>query len=378
MRSPTPDCVRFNLVLQAEFPPNAMILASEALRIANQNTGQRMFDWRLVSEDGRPVRASNGMEFECDCSVDRMPDAEVCLLFEGNLPTQLNSNRLLRAIRGADRRGATVGGIDTGAFALAEAGVAPVGDGSATVLHWEAAPTFLERFPTAEVRNQIFLFQGRRAHCAGGVATLDMVLALIAEFKGEALANEIADALVHTRRPAETPQRGSGQTGSASDAAVRRLVRLMEQNLETPLVLSELARKTGVSRRTLARLSHRAFGLSPMRLYLALRLQAARNFLFYDEFSITEVAMACGFSQAAVFSRAFRSRFGQSPRAFRAEVRASQNLALRPELHRLAPDRNTTPTVESGRRLPGAPRPALEVRRRENDTGPPEGVARAD
>ena len=112
--SRSPDCIRFNLLLQAEFPPNALILASEALRIANQNTGHRYFEWRFVSEDGQSVRASNGMWFAADCRLDNMPEADVYLLFEGNLPTQLNSQRLLGVIRKAARYGALVGGVDTG------------------------------------------------------------------------------------------------------------------------------------------------------------------------------------------------------------------------------------------------------------------------
>jgi AraC-like DNA-binding protein len=59
-----------------------------------------------------------------------------------------------------------------------------------------------------------------------------------------------------------------------------------------------------------------------MRLYLHIRLQAARNLLFYEERSITDIANACGFSYPAVFSRAFRAHFGQTPRDFRARLRA--------------------------------------------------------
>ena len=353
------DSIHFNLILQAEFPPNALVLASEALRIANQNTGQPHFAWCLVSEDGEPVRASNGMHFPADCAIDRMPDADVVLLFEGNLPTQLNSRRLLAALRRAARHGAVVGGVDTGVFALAEAGALPSEGGMEVVLHWEAVPSFRERHPLAGARDQIYLLRGQEAYCAGGVATLDMMLELIAGFRGEALANEIADALVHTRRPASTPQRGTGRSDAEAATPAHRLVRLMEANLETPLCMPELAAALGLSPRTLGRLCQRTFGQPPMRLYLGLRLQAARNFLFYDEFSVTEVAMACGFSHVAVFSRVFRARFGQSPRQFRARVRARQNLALRPELQRFTP-REPGAIAPPGRR----PSPPAADRRR--------------
>ena len=46
--------------------------------------------------------------------------------------------------------------------------------------------------------------------------------------------------------------------------------------------------------------------------------------------------MACGFSYPAVFSRAFRAQFKQTPRAFRASFRNRQKSAIRPEIRRLS------------------------------------------
>lgn len=331
---PPAPCPRFNFILQPEFPLNALILASDALRIANQNSGRELFRWTFVSESGEPVRASNGMWFGADCALDGMPPAEVYLVFEGNLPTQRNSQRFLNHLRAAARFGAAIGGVDTGAFALAQAGLIGTGEHSDLVLHWEAAPTFQERFPQARIAEQIYLMDGNRLHCAGGVAALDMVLDLIGRFSGEALANEVANALVHTRRAPTASQRSDGARVPGQDPLARRIVALMERNLDFPLSLGELAAALGVSRRTLSRECRRVFGEPPMRLYLHLRLQAARNFLFYEEFSIKDVAIACGFSYPAVFSRVFKAQFGKTPREFRSAFRRSQSLAVRPEMRR--------------------------------------------
>ncbi len=328
-------CPRFNFVLQPEFPLNALILASDALRIANQNSGRELFRWTFVSESGEPVRASNGMWLGADCPLRNMPEADVYLLFEGNLPTQRNSSRLLSQLRTAARFGAMVGGVDTAAFALAQAGLIGGRDGEEVVLHWEAAPTFRERFPTATTSDRIYLVDGNRIHCAGGVAALDMMLDLIARFSGEALANEVANALVHTRRDSLTRQRGDGPGAMEQAILSSRLVTVMEEHLDFPLSLEELAERLGVSKRTLTRACRRSFGESPMRLYLYIRLQAARNLLFYEEHSIKDVATACGFSYPAVFSRVFRTQFGQTPRSFRAALRQKQSLGVRPEIRRL-------------------------------------------
>ena len=44
-------------LLLPEFPIYALILAVEALRVANQNAGRSLFATRLFTADGRPVAA---------------------------------------------------------------------------------------------------------------------------------------------------------------------------------------------------------------------------------------------------------------------------------------------------------------------------------
>ena len=325
----------FNFLLQPEFPLNGLVLASDALRIANQNSGQTVFSWAFVSETGEPVRASNGMWFNTDHAIADMPRADVYLLFEGNLPTQHNSQKLLAQLRAVARFGAIVGSVDTGAFALAQAGLIATESNPDVVLHWEAVPTFVERFASANARNEIFLRQDKRVHCAGGVATLDMMLDLITVFRGEAMANEVANALVHTRRSGEVEQRSDGLLETKRHPVAGRILRLMERHLDFPLSLTDIADMLHIPSRTLSHVCNQVFGESPMRLYLRIRLQAARNFLFYEENSVKEVSMACGFSYPSVFSRVFRRQFGQTPREFRAKLRARQNLAVRPEIRRL-------------------------------------------
>lgn len=323
----------FNFVLQSEFPMNALILASEALRIANQNSSRELFQWRLVSESGSPIHASNGMWMHVDCDLGSMPMAEVCLLFEGNLPTQRNSPELLAKLREVARYGATVGAVDTGAFALAQAGL--IGT-RPSVLHWEAMPTFNERFPDSDVRNQLFLIEGNQVYCAGGVATLDLMLELIGRSRGPVLANEVANALVHSPRPAQAPQRLDAPAERMKVSLPDRIIELMERNLDFPLTLEQMALELGISSRSLARACRRHFDESPMRFYLRIRLQAARNFLFYEEFSIKDVALACGFSYPTVFARSFKSQFGETPRSFRNNWRKKQSQTYLPEIRRLS------------------------------------------
>lgn len=323
----------FHFILLPEFPMNAFVLATEALRIANQNSGSTLFEWRYLTETGAPVRASNGMWVEAHGGLDHAAQPDVVLLFEGNLPTQHNSARLLSSLRNALRHGATIIAVDTGAFALAQAGLAERRD---MTLHWEAMPAFRERFPEALIANRLYLIDGPVGFCAGGVAALDMMIALIARLRGKALADEVANALVHAPRAGDMPQRGDEAREPLAPSLSRRLVALMEQNLDFPLDLDRIARQLGLSRRSLERLARRQFGQTPAQLYLRIRLLAARNLLFYEELSVKAVALACGFSYPAVFTRAFGQQFGQSPRQFRQAFRTAQAEHVRPEIQRLS------------------------------------------
>jgi transcriptional regulator GlxA family with amidase domain len=323
---------RFAFILQPEFPINAFILATEALRIANQNSGRTLFDWTVFSEEGQPVRASNGMWITPERAIGEMQHADFVLVFEGNLPTQRNSAKLLAALRAAQRFGATVIGIDTGAFALAQAGLAQL----AVTLHWEAAPAFAERFPDMPVKDCLFAIDGKTGFCAGGVAALDLLLELIGRIRGRPLADEIANALVHTRRDGEQKQRPAQSGDKPAPNFQRQLITLMEQNLDFPLSPKELANQLGVSLRTLERQCRQHFAQTPAQLYLKVRLQAARNLLFYEELSVKAISNACGFSYPSVFTRAFSQQFGQSPRRFRVALRANQAWTLRPEIERLS------------------------------------------
>lgn len=325
----------FAFLLQPEFSLTTLTLATESLRIANQNSDQTLFTWKLISEDGESVRASNGMWSVVNGDLDSATYGDVNLLFEGNLPTQHLSKKLLGYLRKAARFGMVVGGLDSAAYALAQAGLVGTEAAPDVVLHWEAVPSFREWFPDARPQNQIFKTTKTLAQCAGGVATLDMMLDLIARFVGEAMANEVANALIHTRRESQIKQRDDQTFDGEANSQSAQIVAVMKENLDFPLSLDELSRHLNLPSRTLSRVCNDAFGISPIRLYLRIRLQAARNFLFYEELSIKDVASATGFSHPPTFSRCFFTQFGQSPSKFRKNLRAQQRFSEHPEIHRL-------------------------------------------
>jgi transcriptional regulator GlxA family with amidase domain len=335
MHSPSPiseaDVFPYGFLLLPEFPMYALIPAIEALRIANQNRGRKLYSWHLFSPDGKPVRASNGMSVPVDAAIADVPWFPTLFTFAGNHPTQYGTKRVLNWLRRLARHGAVLGAFDTGVFALAAAGLL---DGYNVTLHWEALTAFRDQYPDISITEQLYVVDRDRITCAGGNAALDLMLHLIARRHGPELAQIVANGFVaqRMRRDAEPQRLSARQLSGEVGAPLARILHAMEANLEAPLSARELADRTGTSIRSLGRILRDRVGESPMRYYLKVRLQAARNALFYSDLPIQSIAASCGFSCPEVFSRSFRAHFGMSPRELRQQFAREQLRRFRPEL----------------------------------------------
>lgn len=105
----------------------------------------------------------------------------------------------------------------------------------------------------------------------------------------------------------------------AADSALRqRMLGIVEAQLADPALRTlSLAAACGASVRTIQNL-FAGMGTTPSGYILERRLaRAAERLAAAPEASITEVAFDLGFNDSAYFARAFRQRFGVSPREWR-------------------------------------------------------------
>ena len=226
---------RIGFLLMPEFPVYAFVLAIEALRVANQNAGERLFSSHLLTSDGRPVAAGNGMTVVPDLAIADAPFLPTVIVFAGNHPEKHIKRALLAWLRRLDRHGALIGAVDTGQFALAKAGLL---DGFTVALHWEAMALFKEHYPHIEVRETLFAIDRNRITCAGGMATLDMMLHLVANRHGRALAEVVANGLVHgrIRHDGERQRVSAGDALGVVNHRLAGIVETMEEHLELSLI----------------------------------------------------------------------------------------------------------------------------------------------
>ena len=147
-----------------------------------------------------------------------------------------------------------------------------------------------------------------------------LVAAICAEVRsgaasGTMFAETLSLTLIHyaIERMAPTPMR---VRGGFSDGQQRRLLRYMDERLQTNLSLSELAAFTGLRQRQFTALFHSAFGVSPYRFLIERRLEQGARLLAHSDAEIAEIALQVGFSSQSHFSEAFRRRFGTTPRNY--------------------------------------------------------------
>jgi AraC-like DNA-binding protein len=116
--------------------------------------------------------------------------------------------------------------------------------------------------------------------------------------------------------------RASGERvrGKLSPRQCRRLQLHVRERLGEDLSLSELASFVGMSPRHFSTLFRAAFGVSPHRYLLQLRLAEGARLLSAGESDIARVALELGFCSHSHFSTAFRKQFGAPPRRYLSEL----------------------------------------------------------
>jgi len=156
---------------------------------------------------------------------------------------------------------------------------------------------------------------------------MDMMLGLIRQQHGGELAAAISEMFICDRiRTEQDYQRVPlRHTLGTTQPKLIDLVALMENNLEEPINLDELASYVDISRRQLERLFQKHLGCSPSRYYLKLRLMRARQLLRQTSMSIIEVAAACGFVSTPHFSKCYRAYLGMPPRDERRGVQSNRS-----------------------------------------------------
>lgn len=303
---------RFVFLLLDRFTMLSFAGAVEPLRIANRVVGHDIYSWKLAGENGQSATCSNGASFRLDMGLEEVDREDTVLVCGGIDVARATTRPVINWLRREARRGVTIGGICTGAYAVAKAGLL---DGKKATIHWENQDGFLEEFEDVRLTKSVFVMDGNRWTSAGGTSSLDLMLKVIAADHGEDVANTVADQLIYsTIRTDQDTQRLSIPTRiGVRHPKLSQVIQMMEGNIEDPMSPADLAEDVGMSTRQLERLFRRYLNRSPKRYYMELRLQKARNLLMQTDMSVINVALACGFASPSHFSKCYRAHYNTTP-----------------------------------------------------------------
>ncbi|NVO22928.1 GlxA family transcriptional regulator [Donghicola sp. C2-DW-16] len=302
----------FAFVLLDRFTLMAFTSVIEGLRIANRMADKQLYTWSLVGEGGASVTCSAGVEFKLDSDLDDLPRDASILVCGGVEVQKATSKRLLNWLRKEARRGAPMGGLCTATYVLAKAGLL---DGRRATIHWENQDSFSEEFDEVDLTKSVFVVDGNRISAAGGTASIDLMLKIIADDHGEDLSNAVADQLIYSsiRTDRDTQRLSIPTRIGVRHPKLSQVIQMMEKNIEEPISPAILAKDVGMSTRQLERLFRRYLNRSPKRYYMELRLSKARNLLMQTDMSVINVALACGFASPSHFSKCYRAHYQTTP-----------------------------------------------------------------
>lgn len=106
-------------------------------------------------------------------------------------------------------------------------------------------------------------------------------------------------------------------TEAALHASVFRAARLLEERLDDPPNIAELAKTAGISHFHFQRAFKKVVGETVAQHSQRLRLERSAAFLKFSAWQVQEIGLAAGFDTPAAFSRAFRKLYGRTPQQFR-------------------------------------------------------------
>ncbi|MFT5574103.1 MAG: transcriptional regulator GlxA family with amidase domain [Cryomorphaceae bacterium] len=284
----------------------------DPLRAANRLSRMALFSWEIVSLTGKAIRLTCGVEIQVDGSFSKHSGGDLLVVIAGFDHERQTSKKNLVDLHSAASHYKTICGVEAGTWLLAKAGIATH---HKVTTHWEDLENFALKFPSLEVSAERYVIDHNIWTCGGASPAFDMMLQYLRATQNKSLALDVASAFVYVEASSATDAQANISLGRLEKTAPRlaNAIKSMEANIEDPIPIGQIAKRVGVSAKTMENLFRKHLGITPGNYYLRLRLQTARRLTLDSDLSILDIAIRSGFNSQSALSRAFGKRYGQSP-----------------------------------------------------------------
>lgn len=313
---PSRNRLRVAFLLADQFTLSAFANFVDVLRLAADDADKSrriLCDWSVLAERMDPVASSCGVRVQPDTPLRRAGTFDYLVVVGGLISDRAAFGAgALDFMRQAAARGVPLVGLCTGVFTLQAAGLL---QGYRCCVSWFHHQDFLDRFDSeTPVSDQIFVVDRDRLTCSGGHGTSHLAAFLVQRHVGQSAATKSLNIMmIEDALGGQRAQPGQMLARQARDDLVKRAVLKMQQNIEAPLGIEQIAAALNTARRTLERRFQADLGQSPRRIYLEIRLDRATARLRRSDQSVTDVALSCGFCDAPHLTRALKSERGMTP-----------------------------------------------------------------
>jgi transcriptional regulator GlxA family with amidase domain len=299
------------------------------LGYANEVVGRQVYAAHLFAPQSGDVRTRHRLTLSGARSLPRTAAFEPpdTLVVAGGSPTEALPAAEAIVVRWLRRHHRAIGrlvSICTGAFVFAEAGLL---DGRRATTHWQCVDALGRRFPKVHVTDEhIFLRDGRIWTSAGIAAGIDLMLALVEEDHGHAVAMSVSKSLVlFLRRSGRQAQFSEALKRQEQEPArLRDLSVFILEHLDESLPVERLAREARMSSRTLTRWCEREFGEPPAALVRRLRLEEARRLLEETALPLKDIASRTCIGDESTLWRIFTRHLGVTAADYRARFTSAR------------------------------------------------------
>ena len=102
--------------------------------------------------------------------------------------------------------------------------------------------------------------------------------------------------------------------GGLPQQKLRQAIEYIQEHLDQEISLNELAEYLGISRYYFCRLFKQSTGLSPYQYVIQQRVERAKELLLQGKLSLSDIAIACGFTHQSHLNRHFKRLTGVTPK----------------------------------------------------------------
>lgn len=277
----------------------------------------------VVSADGLPFEAGNGVRVTPDASFADCPHPDVAVVSDLMIPPGEPVADLYDAevawLRGVFDAGGTLASACSGALLLARTGLL---DGCDATSHWAYCDMLAREYPRTRwhpERGLIVAGPGHRIVMAGsGVVWHMLVLALIARFASPDDAMQVARInLLDLNSTSALAYASLTRGPRAADPLVARCQIWAAANYRSESPVAQMAALSGVPERTFKRRFTQATGMSPLEYIHTLRLEEAKQMFESTDLPVEAVAFEVGYQDASFFNRLFRRKVTLTPAQYR-------------------------------------------------------------